>query len=220
MTKSKRRGPKKMGRTRKARSRRYGGADQAAVQSTNQTVGQPTNQTEVQPTNQTVGQPTNQTVGQSAFAAALNHPQATGNVVAVNGIEFELGDTTVLATEYGKFGGTPYTMFGGLATAINASPAPKHNKIVALLYLIKYHIEGVDDGTKDAIQTEFQKTVMNINNMKQDKSADINTSVLAIVEGLGAEFKFGPITDQSKADLIKYINDILELLKPTDAPPG
>ena len=173
MTKSNRRGPKKMGRTRKSRSRRYGGMPPADP---------------------------------PAGPAALNPPQATGNVFTVNDAEFELGDTTVLSTEYVKLGGTPYTMFGGLATAINASPTPRHNKIVALLYLIKYHI--VADGDRPTLQEEFRQTLQKINAMPRAESDRINTKVIEI----GTQAPFGPITEQDKATLGTYVNSILDLL--------
>ena len=168
MTKSNRRGPKKMGRTRKSRSRRYGGA-------------------------------------QAADQAAPNQPQATANVIMVNSVEFELGDNTVLATEYNKLGGTPYTMFGGLATAINGSSTPKHNKIVALLYLIKYHIVADRAG----LQEEFQQTLQKINAMPKADCDRINPIVIEI--GRQAPF-VAMTTDQDKAALDTYVNRILDLL--------
>jgi len=174
MTKSKRRGPRKIGRTRKARSRRYGGAAEGGDETEDTLVQQLVDQTQV-----------------------------------------ALSGDMIIQEQYAKIGQSPYTKFGMLATEISGSTnGPKHDKIVALLYLIKYHTV---EGDKSKLQKEFIDTVANINTMTQNKSAEINTEVGTIAAG---QVKFGPImdTDQSKADLLTYVNNILLQLKAPDAP--
>lgn len=201
MTKSNRRGPKKMGRTRKARSRRYGGMQAAD---------------EVKPTDQATGQAAGGATGQAAggaaggaaFAAALNRIADGRAPPDVNDSQVILGNKTDLATEYGKIQGPYYTKFGLLAKGIQPDPTTGKRdpySIVALLYLIKYHM--VPDGEKGAIQTEFGQTVKKIEEMPESKSTEINQAVEAIASQPPFE-----VIKQGNTALLTYVNQILTAL--------
>ena len=170
MTKSKRRGPKKIGRTRKARSRRYVGGVENGV----------------------TAQVTDQVDGTQPAAA--------------NPAQVALRGDMVIADEYAKIVATPYTTFGQLAGEM-PTDGSKHDKIVALLYLIKYHL---DEGDKTRLQQEFIDTVKNINKMTKVDTDRINPLVKGIADAQGP---FGPITPDNRATLLAYVNSILEQLK-------
>jgi len=203
MNKSKRRGPRKLARSRKARSRRYGGMDP--------------------PAQAAEGEPAAQAEGAAAFGAALaagsanqalsNRRNGT-NVVSQDPILVNMNGTANLSEIYGYIEPKTYPTFSELATKIqNIAPSEdKSIKIVALLSLIKYHILKTRGNAEPVdVQTDFIAIVARMGQMKKTESDTITDQLDTIVNG--KSFKNRVINSDVEPELLEYVNSILTKLR-------
>ena len=202
MSKSKRRGPKKIGRTRKARSRRYGGAESGQAASP----------------------------GEAAFATALGG--GGGAAATVNGNETHtllsklVENMDIKSVHELILQDSFYKSISDLSNTIKEiNDSDKAIKIVAILILVNYHI---DNSVIDTLNTTFNHIVSKI---KENKGKVLNDSINGLpTDVLTMTDRFAIMDPENVTKLKTYIEDVLRRLSgesqatiaeaPNGTPPG